>query len=157
MIQVGSLYRNSQVGACPRKFLEQQAGIGWFLGARSGSFLFCSTTFLHRYIGFRYVICKFRVFPLKYGFSIRFLYISISGTIMVTSGIIISFRMRPVSSRHIWVWSVFGHFLHLYIFSEKCFFFYWFPCSGLSRVFSCPPWRPLRKISTDSPDFEFRY
>jgi hypothetical protein len=33
----------------------------------------------------------------------------------------------------------------------------WIPCFGPSRGFSCPPWRPPRTISTDSPDFEFSY
>jgi hypothetical protein len=35
--------------------------------------------------------------------------------------------------------------------------FHWFPCSGPSWVLSCPPWPPPRKISADSPDFEFSY
>jgi hypothetical protein len=38
VVQEGSLLRQLHVGACPRKFLRQQSGIGGFVGARSGSF-----------------------------------------------------------------------------------------------------------------------
>jgi hypothetical protein len=47
------------------------------------------------------------------------------------------------------------------LFRLGCFLtriiFHWFPCSGPSRVFLFPPWRPPRTISTNSPEFEFRY
>jgi hypothetical protein len=108
------------------------------MGARSGSFLF------------------HLIFLLNYLFSIWFLTISSSGTIMVTSGTIFSFRMHPVSFRNIRRWSIFCNFMH-FIHYRQVQVFHWFPCSGPSRVFSCPPWRLPRTISTDSPDFEFSY
>jgi hypothetical protein len=86
----------------------------------------------------------------------HYLDISRSGTMTVTSGIIFSFRMHPVLSGNIWIRYMFGHFLNLFAF-QKVPVCHWFPCSGPPLVFSCPPWRPPRKISTDSPDFEFSY
>jgi hypothetical protein len=87
-----------------------------------------------------------------------FLPISRSGTITVASGIIFSFRTHPVSSRNTWSWHMFDHCFGLIRFLqnfEKPFICHWFSCSGPSRDFSCPPRRPPRKISTDSPDLEF--
>jgi hypothetical protein len=94
--------------------------------------------------------------------SDMFFIISSNGTIMVTSGIIFSFRTHPFSSRNIWIRYICGHCLCLHTFKPNVNFqevsvFHWFPCSGPSRAFSCLPWRPPRNINTDRPDFEFRY
>jgi hypothetical protein len=75
---------------------------------------------------------------------------------MDRSGIIFSVRTHPVSSRTKWFRCMFGNLLYVYTF-HKVFVFHWMPCSGPSRVFWCPPWRPPRKNCTDSPDFEFSY
>jgi hypothetical protein len=74
---------------------------------------------------------------------------------MVTSGIIFSFRMHPVSSRNNWFWSILGFCICIHF--RTVHVFHWFPCSGPSRVFPFPPWRPPRKISADNPDFEVSY